>query len=258
MLQLSYSTKEEIPEGSASLYAEKDGKWALQLADNVVPKSQLDEFRSNNIDLLKAKDALAKQLKTFDGVDLDKYNTALKKIQDTDDQNLLDAGKVDELVEKRVERMKSDFDGKSNALGLKIDELGNENSSLKVQLSDVLINSQINQAINEIGRPREGAIQDIIRRGKALYQIVDGTPTPIGPDGNTVFGKDGKQALTFKEWATGLMETAGFLFETATGGGATGNMGNNAGVKSKIIASGDVEAFGHNLADIAAGKVSVV
>lgn len=258
MLKLSYSTKEEIPEGSASLYGEKEGKWLLLLEDNVVPKAQLDEFRTNNIELLKAKDSLSKQLKTFDGVDLDKYTTALKKIQDSDDQNLLDAGKVDELVEKRVERMKSDFDGKSSALGVKIDGLVDENATLKVQLSDVLINSQINQAINEIGRPRDGAIQDIIRRGKALYQIVDGKPTPIGPDGNTVFGKDGKQALTFKEWATGLMESAGFLFETATGGGATGNSSGNSGVKSKIINSGDIEAFGNNLADIAAGKVSVV
>lgn len=246
-----------IPEGLASYYQEKDGKFHLSLDGEFVPKSQVTEFRNNNIQLMKKQEELADKLKQFDGVDLVVYQEALKTKQALEDQKLLDSGKLEELVEKRVERMKADFEGKSAALNSRIEDISTENAGLITRLSSVLIDSQIQQAVNDIGKPREGAIQDILNRGRSLFKLIDGKPTPVGPDGNPIFGKDGKAPMTFYEWAQGLQETAGFLFESASGGGSTGGR-QSAGGPIKTIAAGDPVAFGANLEAIASGKVAVV
>lgn len=256
MFKLVLDSADKIPEGMSSAYKEKDGKFHLKLDDDVVPKGQLKEFRDNNIALMKSKEELEKSLKKFDGIDLDVYKETLKKKRDLDDKKLMDAGKVDELVDKRVERMKADFDGQTKSLNAKIDELSTNNVDLNSHLSSVLIDSKIQQAINEVGKPKGGAMQDILSRGRDLFRLVDGKPVPIGPDKNPIFGKDGKAPMTFVEWASGLRESAGFLFESAQGGGGPGGRGSGDG-PGKTIASGDPVAFGRNLEGIAKGKVAV-
>jgi hypothetical protein len=257
MLKLVIDSVDDIPEGMSTAYEEKGGKFHLKLTDEVVPKSQVTEFRNNNINLLKEKEELAAKLGKFDGVDMEAYNKALKAAQDAADNKLLDAGKVDEVVDKRTERMRADFEGQTAALNTRIEALTGDKDKLTGQLSNVLIDSQIQQAINEVGKPRAGATQDILSRGRSLFKLIEGKPVPVGVDGNPIFGKDGKAPMTFTEWATGLKESAGFLFDSASGGGAAGNLSGGKQVVSKTIASGDPVAFGDNLADIAAGKVAV-
>jgi len=257
MLKLVVDSADQIPEGFASAYEEKNGKLCLKLDDDVVPKTQLGEFRDNNIQLMKVKEELEKKLKQFDGVDLTEYKQAMKLKQEAADKKLLEAGEVDKLVNTRVERMKQDFEGQTKALQAKVEELDTERNSLSAQLSTVLIDSQIQQAINEVGKPRQGAMEDIMNRGRSLFKLMDGKPTPIGPDGNPIFGKDGKAPMTFVEWANGLQETAGFLFETASGGGSPGNRSGGTQQPSKRIAPNDPVAFGNNLEAIASGKATV-
>lgn len=256
MLKMVVDSADQIPEGFADAYEEKNGKFYLKLDDDVVPKSQLGEFRDNNIKLMKDLDSAQGQLKKYEGVDLDEYKQALKLKQEAADKKLLEAGEVDKLVNTRVERMKADFEGQTTALQSKVETLESENSNLNGQLSTVLIDSQIQQAINEVGKPRQGAMEDIMNRGRTLYKLIEGKPTPIGPDGNPIFGKDGKAPMTFVEWATSLQESAGFLFETAAGGGSPGNR-SGGGQPAQRVASNDPIEIGNNLEDIASGKVVV-
>ena len=51
-LKLKYKSKEEIPVEHLPFYAEREGAWLLD-ADGVADKAKLDEFRSNNVALLK-------------------------------------------------------------------------------------------------------------------------------------------------------------------------------------------------------------
>ena len=43
---------EDLPEALREFYAEKDGKFQLSV-DGMTSKDKLDEFRTNNVDLLK-------------------------------------------------------------------------------------------------------------------------------------------------------------------------------------------------------------
>lgn len=258
MLKLMLESAAQIPEGFEKAYEEKNGKFYLKLDEDVVPKKDLGEFRDNNIQLMKEKDALAKQLQKFDGVNLEEYQEALKLKQAAAEKKLLEQGDVEKLVQTRTERMRSDFDGQTQALNAKIQGLEEERNGLSQQLSSVLIDSQIQAAVNEVGRPREGAMQDIMNRGRSLFKLQDGEPVPVGNDGKPIYGKDGKAPMTFVEWATGLQETAGFLFESATGGGSQGNRSSTGGAQStKVIAPNDPVAFGDNLESIAKGETTV-
>lgn len=256
-VKLVVTKKEEIPSGMETEYKEKDGKFFLDLDGDVVPKGDLNEFRNNNIELLKEKEKLMKDLAKYEGLDINEIKDALKLKQQKEDQKLIDAGKVDELVEQKVERMRQDFEGKNTALQASLDDLIGERDKLDSQLSNVLIDSQIQAAVNEVGKPRSGAMQDILNRGRSLFKLQDGTPVPVGADGNPIYAKDGKTVMTFKEWAVGLQENAGYLFESASGGGSFGNSNNNNNSGGSTIRRNDTEAFGRNLEDIAKGKVVV-
>ena len=66
-LKFKFKTKDEIPADHLSLYAERDGVWLLDV-EGAVDKSKLDEFRSTNVSLLKARDELKQR---FEGIDPD-------------------------------------------------------------------------------------------------------------------------------------------------------------------------------------------
>jgi len=89
MLESSYKTQEEIPEGLRDHYEEKDGAWVLQ---GFVAKGKLDEFRTNNRNLAKEKDELQTQLLKFKDIDPEKYSEAVAKLQALENDRLAEAG----------------------------------------------------------------------------------------------------------------------------------------------------------------------
>ncbi|HIO43828.1 MAG TPA: hypothetical protein EYN33_07425, partial [Gammaproteobacteria bacterium] len=55
-------------------------------------KTKLDEFRSNNVKLMKDMESLTSK---FDGIDVEGYNDMVKQQQQQKDKKLIDAGKID-------------------------------------------------------------------------------------------------------------------------------------------------------------------
>jgi hypothetical protein len=129
-----------------------------------------------------------------------------------EDQGLLDQGKIDELVTRRTERMRMDFDSQVNALKSATDEKDGVIKTLSGRLEKHLIEQGLVSAVMEIGVPRKSAIQDIASRGKGTWKLDEhGNPVAIGSDGSKIFGKDGKAPIT-------MMVEAPHLFEPSTGG----------------------------------------
>ena len=64
-LKFKFKSKDEVPAELAAHYVERDGAWVLD-ADGAADKSKLEEFRSNNVALLKQ---LEEQAKKFEGID---------------------------------------------------------------------------------------------------------------------------------------------------------------------------------------------
>jgi AAA15 family ATPase/GTPase len=104
MLQVSYKQESEIPEGLKEHYEEKEGTWILS---GFVPKAKLDEFRSNNRDLAKAKETLEAQLLKFKDIDPTKYAESVQKLQELENERLAAAGEW-KILQANLEQSHAD------------------------------------------------------------------------------------------------------------------------------------------------------
>lgn len=231
-----------VPEALRGFYTEQDGKFTLTV-DGLVPKTKLDEFRQNNINLAQERDALKQK---FDGIDPKTARELLAKAQAEKDKTLIDAGKVDELLAQRVDAMRKDFE-------TQLSGETNKGKKLQAQLESLLIDGAIRDAAVRAG-VRASAIEDVLLRGRTVFKLVDGKAVPMQGD-QPVFGKTG-DTMSMEEWVAGLTANATHLFEPNRGGGAAGGA-TGSGLGGKRIAPDDTEGFLANLADIAVNKVFV-
>jgi len=266
-LKVVYKKLEDIPESLRDNYKQVGEEYVLDTDDSDF-KSRISEFRNTNIDLnkqmqqlqeqLKGFDDVQKQLKSFEGLDPAKAREAMEKLQMLNEKKLIEAGKLDEVLEQRTTRMRSDYEGQIQALQNSLEQQMNDTKTFKSKLTEVVIDNSLQAAASKVASVRPGAMQDIISRGRSVWSINDdGTPVPTGRDGKVMYGKDGKTMLSMDEWAQSLVEEAGYLFEQSSGGGARGGM-QGGGTSSKVVSMRDQQALNNSIEDIAKGNVEVV
>lgn len=208
---------------------------------------------ANDLDK-KAKDAakaLTELQEKFGDLDPEAAREALKAIEDAGDKEMLDDGKVDELVEKRVSAARTDFDKQLEAKDARIAELETGSVSLTGELASIKIYDAVKDAALAKGARKE-ALADIANRAKGVWSLVDGEPKAMDGE-EAVYGKSG-EALTINEWVETLAADSAHLFEANSGGGAQGgDKGGNQGGVSQV----SLAAAGDNIAKIAGGDVTV-
>jgi hypothetical protein len=204
-----------VPEALQGEYTKgKDDKYHLNLEGvDLDAPNKVKEFRTKNIDLLKEKAELEKK---FDGVDPEKYKQMLADLQLKADQEKLDAGKVDELIAERTERMKKDYESKITSVTKAYEKEQAEKEALHSQLSEVLIDSEIQKAISKIGSLRKGSMELILEKGRKVWSLEDGHPI-ARKDGKPIYGKDPQKQIDFDEWAQLMSIDHPYLFEGASG-----------------------------------------
>jgi hypothetical protein len=208
-LDFEVTSIEGLPEAIAKEYVkdEVSGKYRLDVP-GVVSSSKLAEFRDNNI-------VLKQTLEKFKGIDPAKYSELAKLEQQVADKTLLDAGKIDEIVNGRISSMKQEYE-------TKVGDISNALSVTSRQLEGLLIDSSVRTA----AMPAEGpqalptAVDDILLRAKTVFRIVDGVATPINDKGQVIYGANGTDPMSISEWMRGLHKTAPHLFAGSKGGGA--------------------------------------
>lgn len=216
-----------------SLYVQKDdGKFHLDVEGG----EDISGLKANYQKLLDEKKKLQDRYKAYDDIDPAKAKEALDKLRKIEEKELLDAGEVDKVVEKRVELMRQDHQSQIQKMTEAQDALTQENAKLKSRLSEAVIERGILDAVNAVGQPRKEALEDIVARGVKTWKLDDqGKPIPLKADGTTIYGKDGKLPMTMQEWAESLLESAPHLWLPSSGGGARGglNRGNKGGDLSR-------------------------
>jgi hypothetical protein len=186
-------------------------------------KTKLDEFRANNVKLLKDMETLSAK---FDGIDLENYNEMVKLQQEQKDKTLIDAGKIDELLEERTKAMVKTH-------GDDMDKLTNENTVLNSQLAGLVIDSAVRDSAVKSGVV-DTAIDDILLRSKAVFKLTEGQAIPHDNDGNVIYGSSSAEPMTVEEWVKGQQDLAPHLFKSSQGGGSEHGKGFN-GVKSENL-----------------------
>lgn len=260
---------DEVPEALRELYVKEGDSYVLEMDDTEF-KGKISEFRNNNIELakenasLKEQAQLAQELKerlaAFGDVDPAAAKAAMEKMHAIEEKKLIDAGEIDQVVEQRVaqrvERLRSDAEGKIKALEKAKDELQGQVDLFKGKLQNEVVDNALQKAVSSVAPVRKGAMQDILSRGRTIWSLDDdGMPIPKGSDGDVMYGKDGTKKITMEEWAQGLLLEAPYLFEGSAGGGANGNIGSGDG--QKYVNATDQDTINANIEAIANGEVVV-
>lgn len=154
----------------------------------------------------------------YEGLDPAAARAALQKLHEYEDKQLLDAGKVEELLAKRTERMRADFEAAQKALQQQTEKLQGENKTLGDKLAEVLIDSGLTQAAQKAG-VRQTALPDVILRGRLVWKLQEGKPLPVRDDGSLLYGKKPPEPMSMDEWMASLASDAPHLFEPSRGAG---------------------------------------
>lgn len=244
-LKAFYATQDEIPEALREHYVERDGKYVLDaegVEDTTGLKRALERERK------AAQDLAAK----YKGIDPEKYKAAVEKLEALEDKQLIDEGKVEELLKVRTERMRQDYDQR-------LATVTQEHQSMTTKLSELLIDNGIKDAAIK-HKVRQTAVTDALLRGRQVFKLVDGKAVPHRPDGSVWYGKDGTTPLSAEEWVGGILaQDAPHMFEESKGGGTPpgGGGGTPAAVGGKMVITAEQASdFGaYKAAKVQAEKV---
>lgn len=257
-LKAVVDTLEGLPDWAKELYVPKDGKFTLELEGEIpgfLPKARIDEFRNANIALAKQLEELEKNGLKLTPEQKEEYERLAKQYRENKDKELIDAGKIDELLAQRTEQMRKDHEAKYNALNSKFEETLKNYQMAEQRLAKTLITSEISKNISTVGSLRKGAMDDVLNRAQNFFKYKDGNIMALDGDGSPIYGKDGKTPMSVTEWCQSLAENAPYLFENSSGGGSNGN--NNSVTGMRTISKGDNKGFITNLDAIAKGEVQV-
>lgn len=247
-LKGKYKSADDIPEGLESYYTENDGEYVLAV-EGMVDKGVVSEFRQNNIGLQKQLADLEKKL---GGVDLDEYKELKAEKQKLADQELIEAGKLDELVNSRVERMQAQFEQNIGQLQAQLEDSTKAANKYRENYDSLIIERTLADAATKAG-VRSEAIPDVLNRARAVWRKAEDDSLVAVRGDQPVYGKNGRTPISIDEWYEGLADEAPHLFKASEGSGALGGRGS----ASRRISVYDSDALSDNLEAIASGKVAV-
>ena len=179
-------------------------------------------LKAKNTELLGSLREAKDSLKRFEGIDPDAVRNIISKFASDEEATLIAAGKVDEVLNKRTERMKADFDKKLVEAQAKADAAVKRAETFQGRVLDEAIRAAASKA-----GLHQHAIDDALFRGRAMFTLnEDGTAISLGDDGQPVLGKDGKTPFTPGEWLETMKDKAPHWYPaTAAGSGAASSTG---------------------------------
>lgn len=230
MLKAVVDSLDGVPEALHEFYAESDGNYVLAV-QGMVPKSKVDEFRNNNVDLTRQMEELKN---TVDSIDLDKYNEMMQKIQDDEAASLIKAGKIDELVEMKSKAQTDHFNAE-------LAKTAKERDALIREMEGIKIDTAVKDAALKSGVTKT-AIDDVLLRARNTFKLQEGKVTPLDGEGNVIYSAGTTDPLSISGWMDSLSESAPHLFAPSSGGGSKHNSGAPTG--KHTISSEKFETMG--------------
>lgn len=193
------------------------------LIDKAVGEA-VNGLKTKNGELIATQKQLKEQLAKFDGVDPEAVTNILKRFADDEEAGLIKAGKLDEVISKRTERMKAGYDKdlKSATDRVSAAEARSQKFTLRV------LESHIRAEASSAGLHKH-AVDDALFRARNVFTVND-DGEPIAE--KDVVGKDGKP-LTLKEWFGDMKDKAPHWWPAAQGGGASGGGSFNGKVMNR-------------------------
>ncbi len=214
-MKLKYivTNETDLPADAAlrALYIQTGDKWILDI-EGAVPKTQLDEFRTNNVELKKKIDAFTA---LGEGVTPERVKELIEKEESFKGGNAKTAEQINAEVERRVSELRTK---QEKDLKDRDDRIG----QLTGDLESHVIDQALISAGSELGL-RGTAHEDLTFRGRKAFRLDEHRkPVSVDKDGNVQYGPTG-EPLTPKDYVSSLTKSAPHLFDPSAGSGAGGS-----------------------------------
>lgn len=258
-LKAIVSSLDEVDENYRALYQESAGKYILSVEGvEQHPNTQglVNALERQKGDRKAAEDERARlkeALEAYNGLDPEVARTAMEKMTQLENKNLLDKGEYDQLLEKQTAAIKANYEKQLLAKDEMFSQAQESNTMLDTRLREVTINSALKDAATKLG-VKPTALADVVSRAKGIWTLDDnGSPIARDADGTNILSEKGSDPMDIGEWVEGLTKSAGHLFEPNSGGGAKGSGTTSSGGR-KVVSLNDA---GHHLEAIASGEAVV-
>lgn len=202
-----------LPEAIAALYAKAaDGSFVLETEGDEDVSGLKSALERQKGEMKTLKDAL----KEFDGMDPKAIKELLSKFEGDEESQLIKSGKFDVVIEKRVAKMKADFEKKLKTA----EETLAATNQKAAKWTQRVLDGAIREAAAKAGLHQHGT-EDAMFRARSMFTLDDDGNAVQVVNGEVVKGKDGKSPFTPSEWLDSMRETAPHWFPpTGSGSGA--------------------------------------
>lgn len=219
-----------VEEAQRSLYVEKDGKFHLDVSgieDTSGLKSALEKERAAAKANAKAVKDLQEQ---FAGIDPLKVRDMMAKLDNDGESALIAAGRIDEVINKRTEKLRTELQKQVAAA----EDKAKASEARAGKFSQRVLDNHIRAAAAKAGL-HSHAIEDALFRARSMFVLnEEGDAIQLNSDGHPILGKDGKTPFSPNEWLEGMKEVAPHWFPAGSSGSGAQGSGSGAG-GAKVI-----------------------
>lgn len=232
MPELMFDALDNIPEGLKEVAVQKDGKFVV----DVVPGKKLAEFRDNNINLAKERDALKARwdaVAPLVGEDLEAFRTSFEALKSVDQQvkdgKLTAKTDIEAEVGRRVDAMKTNYETRLAQEAAARAQAEAKAADADTKFKRSIVERYVTDAVlSDKSGAIPTALPDILDRAGKVFKVGDDGKL-IAKEGDAIiYGADGATPMTPIEWLGKLKEQAPYFFKGSNGGGATGGSGKTA------------------------------
>lgn len=131
---------------------------------------QIDKLALKNQQLIDDLKITKDRLKAFDGFDVEAFKSMKAKFDESNEAELLKAGKIDELLDKRVEKINAQYSDKLTSLSNELSTLKNERDAYQTKYTSKVLDDTIRDAAIKAG-VTASAINDVILNAKQLFTV---------------------------------------------------------------------------------------
>jgi len=210
-------------------------------------EAQTTGLKTKNDELLNEKKTIQERLKAFDSIDDPAAAMeALKFIRENEQARLLQEGKFEEVIEKRVSKIKSDAMTQIEDLTTRLDISSKEAVTYKTKFNSKIIEDELRNAALAAGILSE-ALTDVLMRGRMEFNLAD--------DGVSIEARDAKGALrknqdgivlTPQVWMEGLKSSAPHFWPKSDSADFTGKAVTTSELMQRmkeLLDKGDVSGY---------------
>lgn len=220
-------------------------------------RSSLAKERDNVKEFKRQLKELSEQAAQWEGLDPAQVKELMAKFENDDEGKLIKAGKIDEVVSKRTERLRAEYDKKLLAKDVAIKAEQDRGAKYQQRVLD----NAIRAAATKAGL-HANAVEDALLRGRQLFTLTEeGEAVQLDDTKHPKIGKDGKTPYSPIEWLEGMKDTAPHWFPAgSSGSGANGDKGvhGKRTIKRAEFDKLDPVAKAKTAADMRKGEVAVV